>query len=161
VGVGDFVMIASFMTGFYYRFFEMLYRLRGMAKNLVDIKKYFSILDEEILVKDPPDPVEIKSVKGEIKFDNVSFCYSDGKQPVLTEFNLTIKVGESVAFVGKSGAGKTTLVKILLRFYDLTGGKILLDGIDIRSFAKSKLRSLSSTPFFKNRFFDFVIDSCT
>ena len=152
MGVGDFVMIASFMTGFYYRFFEMLYRLRGMAKNLVDIKKYFSILDEEILVKDPPDPVEIKSVKGEIKFDNVSFCYSDGKQPVLTEFNLTIKAGESVAFVGKSGAGKTTLVKILLRFYDLTGGKILLDGIDIRSFAKSKLRSLSSTPFFKNRF---------
>lgn len=141
VGIGDFVMIASFMTGFYYRFFEMLYRLRGMAKNLVDIKKYFSILDEEVLVKDPLKPVEVKDVKGEIKFNNVDFCYSDGKQPVLKDFNLTIKAGESIAFVGKSGAGKTTLVKLLLRFYDVTEGEIQLDGINIRLFTKSKLRS--------------------
>lgn len=141
IGVGDFVMIASFMTGFYHRFFEMLFRLRGIAKNLVDIRKYFSILDEEIVVKDPPKPVDINDVKGEIRFNKVGFCYPDGKQPVLKDLDLTIKAGESVAFVGKSGAGKTTLVKLLLRFYDVSEGEIQLDRVDIRLFTKSKLRS--------------------
>lgn len=141
VGIGDFVLIASFTTSFYYRFFEMLYRLRGMAKNFVDIKKYFTLLDEDILVKDPVNPVKIKQSLGEIEFRNVSFVYADASQPVLKNLNLKIEPGESVAFVGKSGAGKTTLIKLLLRFYDVTKGEIYFDKNNILDLNKSDLRS--------------------
>jgi ATP-binding cassette subfamily B protein len=141
ITVGDFVMVASFINGYYYRFFEMLYRFRNMAKHSVDIQNYFSILDMEIGVKDPKTPVKIKKIKGDISFENVSFNYMDSNKKVLNNFNLNIKAGESVAFVGRSGAGKTTIIKSLLRFYDVTEGKILIDGIDIVNFTKSNLRS--------------------
>lgn len=142
IGVGDFVLIASFTTGFYYRFFEMLYKLRSMAKNVVDISNYFSILDQEVLVKDPLHPRKVENVNGEITFEKVDFNYTDNSKKVINDFSLKIKSGESVAFVGRSGAGKTTIIKMLLRFYDVSGGRILIDGVDIKEFTKSSLRSL-------------------
>lgn len=142
IGVGDFVLIASFTTGFYYRFFEMLYKLRSMAKNVIDISNYFSILDQEVLVKDPQNPRKIENIKGEITFENVDFNYVDNPKNVLNDFTLKIESGESVAFVGRSGAGKTTIIKMLLRFYDVSRGRILVDGVDIKEFTKSSLRSL-------------------
>lgn len=141
IGAGDFVMIATFMTGIYYQFFWLLYRLRDIAKNYVDIQRYFSILDEKIVVEDPIKPARIGKIIGEVNFFNVDFRYPDGGEPVLKNFNLLVKPGESVAFVGRSGAGKTTIVKLLLRFYDVSGGKITIDGVDIRNFRKSQLRS--------------------
>lgn len=142
IGVGDFVLIASFTTGFYYRFFEMLYKLRSMAKNVIDISNYFSILDQEVLVKDPQNPRKIEHINGEITFENVDFNYADNIKKVINDFSLKIKSGESIAFVGRSGAGKTTIIKMLLRFYDVSCGRILIDGIDIKEFTKSNLRSL-------------------
>lgn len=141
ISSGDFILVASFMTGFYYRFFDLLYRMRHVARHYVDIKKYLEILEQPILVKDPEKPVDLLKVKGEIEFQDVDFAYPDSKRKmILKDINLKIKPGESVAFVGRSGAGKTTLVKILLRFYDLNQGRILLDGVDIADFAKSRLR---------------------
>lgn len=141
IGIGDLVMVVSFSTSFYYRFFDLLYHFRNIAKNNADIERYFAILDEKILVKDPKRPVQLKSVKGEIKFENVSFNYPEKKERILANINLYIKPGESVAFVGRSGVGKTTLIRLLLRFYDVDSGRILLDGNDIRDFAKSQFRS--------------------
>ncbi|MGB9637446.1 MAG: ABC transporter ATP-binding protein, partial [Microgenomates group bacterium] len=141
ISIGDFVMIASFMTGFYYVFFELLWRLRNIARYYVDIKNYFSILDEEIMVKDPEKPEKITEVKGNIDFHHVSFNYGDFRSSVLKDINLSIKAGESVAFVGRSGAGKTTLIKLLLRFYDVSEGEILLDGVNIKNLPKGQLRS--------------------
>jgi len=138
---GDLVMIISFSTSFYYRFFHLLYRFRNIAKNYADIKRYFSVLDNEILIKDPVNPVKVKNIKGEISFEDITFSYPDKKGKVLSDINLKIKAGESVAFVGKSGVGKTTLMRLLLRFYDVSRGKILIDGTDIRNFTKSQLRS--------------------
>ncbi|MBU0476499.1 ATP-binding cassette domain-containing protein, partial [Patescibacteria group bacterium] len=102
---------------------------------------YFSILDNEILIKNPEKPVRVKDIKGEIKFDQVSFKYPDDEKDIIDNINLDIKSGESVAFVGRSGTGKTTMIKLLLRFYDVNKGRILIDGIDIRNLTKSQLRS--------------------
>ena len=140
--IGDLVMIASFSTSLYHRFFRLLYHLRDIARNYVDIQRYFSILDNEILIKDPKRPVKIRDTKGEIRFKDVSFNYPDNRENILTNINLHIKPGESVAFVGRSGVGKTTLIRLLLRFYDTNKGNILIDGIDIRRLTKSQLRSL-------------------
>ena len=141
VGVGDVVLVASFSTSFFYRFFELLYHTRNIAKHFVDIERYFAVLDSEILIKDPARPVKVKELAGNLVFKNVSFNYPDTKERVLDKINLSIPAGKSIAFVGRSGAGKTTIVKLLLRFYDTSKGKITLDGIDIKRFAKAKLRS--------------------
>lgn len=140
-GVGDFVMVASFMTGFYWQFFRLLYHLRNIARNFADIQRYFSILDDKIEVKDPAKPLKIKNIQGKIKFEKVGFSYPDSKGKILKNINLLIKPKETVAFVGRSGVGKTTLVRLLLRFYDVKKGKIMIDGTDIRKLSKSHLRS--------------------
>ena len=141
ITTGDLVMVVSFTASFYWRLFDLLYRVRDIAKDYVDIERYFSVLDNEIMIKDPIKPVKMKDIKGEIEFNNVSFSYPDNKQDLLCDINLHIKPGESVAFVGRSGVGKTTIIRMLLRFYDVNKGKILVDGIDIRDLTKSQLRS--------------------
>ena len=142
IGVGDFVMVAGFISAFYYRFFELFFQLRNLAKNFMDINKYFNVLDNVVAVKDPRWPKEIDKVKGKIEFRDVGFSYPRRRKKVLKDINLNIKAGESVAFVGRSGAGKTTIVKMLLRFYNLKRGQILIDGMDIKQMKKSYLRSL-------------------
>ncbi len=141
IGVGDMVLVFSFTTGFYIQFFELLYTFREIAKNYTDIERYFAILDEEIMVKDPEKPVRVNKITGAIAFQNVGFDYPDGEKGVLKDFNLSISPNDSIAFVGRSGVGKTTIIRLLLRFYDVTTGKIMLDGIDIRKLSKSQLRS--------------------
>src|SRR5690606_33844597 len=79
---------------------------------------------------------------GSLQFNNIAFAYPGNRERVVDKIDLDIKSGEQVAFVGRSGAGKTTLVKLLLRFYDPTSGVIKFDGVDITHFTKSYLRSL-------------------
>ncbi len=140
--LGDLVMVSGFITGFYYQFFNLFFRIRDIAKNLTDLEKYFGILDNVVVVKDPPVPVTIKHPIGTLTFRSVAFAYPGSQDKVLDDINLEIASGEKVAFVGRSGAGKTTLIKLLLRFYDATAGVIEFDGIDIRRLTKSYLRSL-------------------
>jgi len=141
ISIGDLMMVAAFTTTFYYQFFELLWRFRDMVKNFTDVEKYFAILDNEILIKDPIKPIKPKKIIGDIKFENIYFNYPENKQNVLKNINLHIKPDESIAFVGYSGVGKTTLIKLLMRFYDVTKGRILIDGINIKDFTKSQLRS--------------------
>jgi len=108
------------------------------------LEKYFEILDNETLVKDPLKEKVPKKLTGNLEFINVGFIYPLDQEMVLEGINFKIKSGQQGAFVGKSGAGKTTLVKLLLRFYDPTRGIIKLDGVDIRKMKKSRLRSLIS-----------------
>jgi len=137
---GDLVMVSSFTTSFYYSFFRLLYQTRNIAKNFGDIERYFSLLDKEAEIKDPERPQSIGAIKGEIVFDNVVFDYPGGKEEALLNFNLKIEPGQTVAFVGRSGAGKTTVAKLLLRLYNLRGGRILIDGVDISKLKKKQLR---------------------
>jgi len=134
-------MVSGFLTNFYYQFFNLFFRIRDIAKSVIDLDRYFGILDNQTEVKDPLHPKKITELKGKIEFKNVGFVYPKNKDKIIDNINLTIKPGERVAFVGRSGAGKTTLTKLLLRFYDPSEGKILLDGIDIKKLKKSTLRS--------------------
>jgi len=138
---GDYIMVFAFVSDFYPQFFELIYQFRSVAKNHADIQKYFSVLGEEVQVKDPITPVTKENISGDIEFKNVSFVYPECKKGALNHINLHIRPGQSIAFVGHSGVGKTTLVKLLMRFYDPTSGHILLDGVDIRDFTKHQLRS--------------------
>ena len=90
-------------------------------------------------IADAPDAVEVESLSGNIEYRDVSFFY-EANRSILQNINLTIRPGETVAFVGPSGAGKTTLCSLLPRFYDVTGGQILVDGLDIRSLKSASLR---------------------
>jgi ATP-binding cassette subfamily B protein len=139
--VNDLVMIAGFITGFYWQFFNLFFRIMDIAKSMTGLDKYFGILDNETIVKDPKKEAKLTNVKGEIELKNIAFVYPKNKDRILDGINLKIKAGEKIAFVGRSGAGKTTLTKLLLRFYDPAQGVVKLDGVDIKKIKKSTLRS--------------------
>ncbi|WLV24665.1 ABC transporter ATP-binding protein [Aciduricibacillus chroicocephali] len=109
---------------------------RGMA----GFRRFTELIDVTPDVKDKPDAREVANLHGEIKFDNVTFSYERAHKPVLNDINIGIKPGETVALVGPSGAGKTTICSLIPRFYDVDKGNIRIDGIDIRDLKKSSLR---------------------
>jgi len=141
LSAGDFVMIAGFISGFFPRLWDLVLSFRDIAKNYADIETYFHLLDHQIQIKDPQKPVTLKKIKGEIEFNNVSFAYDRRKDNAVNNLNLKIRQGQAVALVGRSGSGKTTLVKLLMRFYDPQKGQVMLDGVNIKNFNKSTLRS--------------------
>lgn len=141
ITAGDYVMILGFVNSFYARFFDIVFQMRDVAKNNADLQSYFSVFNYETEVQDPALPENVESVEGEIVFDNVSFSYPEGRADALKNFTFKINAGESVALVGHSGAGKTTITKLLMRFYDPSDGVISIDGVDIRDMTKSNLRS--------------------
>lgn len=140
--IGDFVLITGFLTRFYPRLWDFLWGLRDLAKHYADIEKYFELLDHEIEVKDPENNVvSLEKVNGEIEFKNVYHSYKEGTKNALKNFNLKINKGESIAFVGRSGSGKTTVTKLLMRFFDPEKGTVTIDGVNIKNFTKANLRS--------------------
>ncbi|PGT90176.1 ABC transporter ATP-binding protein [Bacillus sp. AFS040349] len=109
-------------------------------KGMAGFKRFTELLDMDPDVKDVNDAVEVKSLRGDIAFNEVTFGYDQHKR-VLNNINLSISTGETVAFVGPSGAGKTTICSLIPRFYDVESGEIKIDGIDIRNMTKHSLRS--------------------
>jgi len=142
ITVGDFLMVIGFLADFSRRFYRLIYEVRNIAKNFVDIQRYLLINDEKEQVLDPAKPKKLTSVSGEIVFDHLTFQYPETKKAAVTNFDLTIRPGQSVAFVGQSGVGKSTIIKLLMRFFDPQQGRITIDGVDIKQFSKSYLRSL-------------------
>lgn len=108
---------------------------RGMA----GFARFYELMQVPVEIDDAPEAIECKNIKGELRFDNVSFSYLEN-QSVLKNFSLTIKPGEKVAFVGATGAGKTTIASLLLRFYEPQQGGIYLDGININKYKQRSLR---------------------
>ena len=104
-------------------------------------ERVFEFLDEEEETKDPVSPVSTEEIEEEVDFEHVHFGYNEDKI-IINDFNAKIKPGQRVAIVGPTGAGKTTIVKLLMRFYDVNDGAILIDGHDIREFNRGELRSL-------------------
>lgn len=113
--------------------------IESYPKGIAGFKRYLEIIDTEPEIADAPDAVKVKKVKGDIRFEEVSFGY-DESQSILDRINLTIQAGETIAFVGPSGAGKTTICSLLPRFYDVEAGRITIDGRDIRKFTLQSLR---------------------
>ena len=110
-----------------------------IQKSLAAADRVFETIDTVPDVKEKEGAVTLPQVKGEVTFDNVSFAY-DKEHPALTDFNLEVRPGEVVALVGPSGAGKSTVANLLPRFYDVTAGRLLIDGIDVRDVTFASLR---------------------
>ncbi len=110
------------------------------SKGMTGIERFDEVISQLSEIKDYPNAKELEQVKGEISFDDVSFKYQGTDLNVLTSINFTARPGESVALVGPSGGGKTTLCNLIPRFYEVNSGKITIDGEDIRSFTLKSLR---------------------
>ncbi|MEM5627533.1 ABC transporter ATP-binding protein [Bacillus wiedmannii] len=108
-------------------------------KGVAGFKRYLELLNTEPDEKDIKDAIEIQQVNGDISYENVTFAY-EGKEPILNNISFHVKHGESIAFVGPSGAGKTTICSLFPRFYDIQEGSIKVDGIDIRNMTQRSLR---------------------
>lgn len=113
--------------------------LEMYPKGMAGFKRFQDMLNEEPDVSDKPDALAVTQLAGDIIFHEVDFSY-DGKFPILKNINLTIQAGQTVALVGPSGAGKTTLCSLIPRFYDVTGGGITIDGLDIKMMTQRSLR---------------------
>ena len=110
-------------------------------RGITSIERFQEVMEEPAGIQDKPDAEDISNVKGEISFNDVSFSYGEEGEMVLKDFDLHIAPGESVALVGPSGAGKTTVCNLIPRFYEVTGGSITIDGRDIRDVKLKSLRS--------------------
>lgn len=109
-------------------------------KGMAGFKRFLELLDSEPEVEDAEDAIEVATLRGDITFNNVTFSYDEHK-PVLEGISLRMNKGETVAFVGPSGAGKTTICSLIPRFYDVNSGSITIDGMDVRDITKKSLRS--------------------
>ena len=112
-----------------------------MQKGLAGFRRFLEVMDTAPEIKDPLDARELTDVKGRVSYEDVSFHYSDDDTPVLSHVSFEIPAGRSIALVGPSGSGKTTICSLLPRFYDVTGGRITIDGKDVRTLSLKSLRS--------------------
>jgi ATP-binding cassette subfamily B protein/subfamily B ATP-binding cassette protein MsbA len=126
------------------RFFEPIRdlsrRYDELQSTMASSERIFALMDSNIEVKDAPEAIEIPPIEGDVRFESVSFHYSDDPTPVLQDVNLHVQPGETVALVGETGAGKSTLVKLISRFHDPTQGRILVDRYDLRTIIQNSLR---------------------
>ena len=132
------------MASYANRFWGPIQSMANIYNSLINTGSYleriFDTLDEKVDIKDEPDAKDLPPITGRVDYENVTFAYEEGIN-ILENLNLHVEPGQSIALVGPTGAGKSTIVNILCRFYDLQGGRILLDGHDIRHVTLHSLRS--------------------
>ena len=138
--VGDIVLIQGYISTFLASLWSIDNLFRGIVQAFSDAKEMVAILDQPIEIKDIPNANKLKTTNGEVEFRGVTFSYPNQKENIFYKFNLTIPAGQSVGLVGTSGAGKTTITKLLLRFANLNSGEILVDGQDIAKVTQDSLR---------------------
>ena len=140
IQVGTLIAIASYA----WRFWQPILQLSNLYNTFINavayLERIFEMIDEPVTIDDAPDAYELPEITGAVQFDNVTFSY-DGTVNVLENLDLDIKAGESIALVGPTGAGKTTIVNLISRFYNVTIGQVKLDGHDISKVTLHSLRS--------------------
>ena len=137
---GDFITIVGAISSMYTPVKRAISRYNEISINIPSIGRIFEILDAVPEVEDAPDCVRFSEFKSDITFENADFRYKDSDEKVLKNINLVAKKGETVALVGNSGGGKSTLVNLIPRFFDVTSGKIMIDGIDVKNYKIKSLR---------------------
>lgn len=140
LALSDFVAFFLYVNIFMKPVFRLLMFTEMYQRGMAGYHRFNEMMQHKVEIDDAPDAIASGKIKGRITFENVTFGYLQDK-PVLKHFDLDIAPGEKVAFVGATGAGKTTLASLLLRFYEPTQGRVLLDGVDIRKYKQSYLRN--------------------
>ena len=140
LNVGDFVMVNAYMIQITMplNFLGTIYR--EIRQALVDMGEMFNLLDQKKEIVDGPNAKPINVIEGHVKFSNVYFSY-DKKRQILNDLNIDVGGGEKIAIVGSSGSGKSTIGRLLFRFYDVSGGSISIDGQDVRNVTQSSLHN--------------------
>jgi ABC-type multidrug transport system fused ATPase/permease subunit len=136
--VGSLIVVITYLGAVYGPLSSIAFTTGQLQAAIAGARRVRAILDLEPETDDPPDAIDASAIKGEVAFDNVSFSSPDGPD-VLHDISFEAKPGEMIALVGLTGAGKTTLVSLIPRFYDASVGRVLIDGTDVR---KYKVRSL-------------------
>lgn len=140
LALSDFVAFFLYVNIFMKPVFRLLMFTEMYQRGMAGYHRFNEMMQHKVEIDDIPDAIAAGKIEGRITFENVTFGYLQDK-PVLKHFDLDIAPGEKVAFVGATGAGKTTLASLLLRFYEPTQGRVLLDGVDIRKYKQSYLRN--------------------
>lgn len=140
LALSDFVAFFLYVNIFMKPVFRLLMFTEMYQRGMAGYHRFNEMMQHKVEIDDAPDAIAAGEIKGRITFENVTFGYLQDK-PVLKHFDLDIAPGEKVAFVGATGAGKTTLASLLLRFYEPTQGRVLLDGVDIKEYKQSYLRN--------------------
>ena len=140
LALSDFVAFFLYVNIFMKPVFRLLMFTEMYQRGMAGYNRFNEMMQHKVEIDDAPDAIAAGNIKGRITFEDVTFGYLEDK-PVLKHFDLDIAPGEKVAFVGATGAGKTTLASLLLRFYEPTQGRVLLDGVDIRKYKQSYLRN--------------------
>ena len=138
--LGAMVAFVTYMDRLYNPLRRLVNSSTALTQSIASMDRVFEFVDERYDIVDEPDAIELTDVNGEVTFEHVTFSYNDGAPPVLKDISLEVKAGETIALVGMSGGGKSSLVSLIPRFYDVTYGRILIDEMDIRSFQVRSLR---------------------
>ncbi|KGQ04240.1 Heavy metal tolerance protein [Beauveria bassiana D1-5] len=138
---GDFVFLVQYWEMLLWPLKYLSQDYRYLMKDLIDAERLLALLKTEPKITDDPDAVPLGPVKGEVRFEHVDFAY-DARKGALHDVNISAAPGETIALVGATGAGKSTITKLLMRYYDITGGRITIDGTDIRSVTQGSLRDV-------------------
>jgi len=142
IRVGDMMAFMQYSMQIFFAFLMMSAMFILFPRASVSAERVAEVLNKEVSIRDPEKPVHLsKPVRGEIEFRHVDFKYPGAQENVLEDINFIAKPGTMTAIIGTTGSGKSTLVSLIPRFYDVTGGQILLDGIDIRNLSLAELRS--------------------
>ena len=141
MNAGDLAMYALYIGIFISPIQILVELIEMMQKGLAGFRRFLDVMETEPEIEDAPDARPLENVKGRVCYEDVSFHYSDDDTPVLSHVSIEIPAGKSIALVGPSGSGKTTICSLLPRFYDVTGGKITIDGKDVRTLTLKSLRS--------------------
>ncbi len=141
INVGDLAMYALYISIFISPIQILVELIEMMQKGLAGFRRFLDVMETEPEIVDAPDAQPLEHVKGRVCYENVSFHYSDDEAPVLSHVSFEIPAGKSIALVGPSGSGKTTICSLLPRFYDVTGGRITIDGKDVRTLSLKSLRN--------------------
>lgn len=139
ITAGVIITFTSYMSNFSDPLSQIAAIIQNLAQVSSNLEQVFDTIDYPVTIADKPDAVELKDVKGKVDFENVTFAYEEGIN-ILENFNLHVKPGETIALVGPTGAGKTTIINMLTRFYDVAEGSVKIDDVDVKDATLHSLR---------------------